>query len=57
VLSPPRWARFLFARDPKLITRTLHLALRSIFARQRLRARRLGARGTRAGAVTFEART
>jgi hypothetical protein len=53
VLSLPRWARFLLARDPRLITRTLHLALRGIFARQRLRARRLGVRGTRAGAVTF----
>ena len=53
VLSLPRWARFLLACDPALITRTLHLALRGIFARQRLRARRLGVRGTRAGAVTF----
>ena len=53
VLSLPRWARFLLARDPKLITRTLHLALRCIFARQRLRARRLGVRSTGAGAVTF----
>src|SRR5882762_4061213 len=26
VLSLPRWARFLLARDPALITRTLHLA-------------------------------
>src|SRR5207248_9409575 len=51
--SLPRWARFLLARDPALITRTLHLALRGIFARQWLRARRLGVRGTRAGAVTF----
>jgi Putative transposase len=53
VLSLPRWARFLLARDPALITRTLGLALRGIFARHRLRARRLGVRGTRAGAVTF----
>ena len=53
VLSLPRWARFLLARDPALITRTLHLALRGILARQRLRARRRGVRGTRAGAVTF----
>ena len=50
--SLPRWARFLLARDPALITRVL-LALRGIFARQRLRARRLGVRGTRAGAITF----
>jgi Putative transposase/Transposase zinc-binding domain len=53
VLSLPRWARFLLARDPKLITRTLQLALRCIFARQRLRARRQGVSGARAGAVTF----
>ena len=53
VLSLPRWARFLLARDPKLITRTLDLTLRAIFARHRLRARRLGVRGARAGAVTF----
>jgi len=53
VLSLPRWARFLLARDPALITRTLLLALRGIFARQRLRARRLGVRGTGAGAITF----
>jgi hypothetical protein len=53
VLSLPRWARFLLARDTALITRTLNLALRCIFARQRLRARRLGVRDMRAGAVTF----
>ena len=53
VLSLPRWARFLLARDPKLITRTLQLALRGIFARQRRRARREGVRGAQAGAVTF----
>ncbi|HTO99344.1 MAG TPA: transposase [Myxococcales bacterium] len=53
VLSLPRWARFLLARDPQLITRTLDLALRAIFARHRLRARRLGIHGARAGAVTF----
>src|SRR3954468_5283939 len=53
VLSLPRWARFLLARDPALITCTLQLSLRGIFARQRLRARRLGVRGARTGAVTF----
>ena len=53
VLSLPRWARFLLARNPRLITRTLDLALRAIFARHRLRARRLGFRGARAGAVSF----
>ncbi len=53
VLSLPRWARFLLARDPQLITRTLDIALRGIFAWQRRRARRAGAVGPRAGAVTF----
>ncbi|MFN2548672.1 MAG: transposase [Myxococcales bacterium] len=51
--SSDTWARFLLARDSALITRTLHLALRGIFARQRLRARRLGVRGTKPGAVSF----
>lgn len=32
VLSLPRWARFLLARDPMLITRSLEIALRTIFA-------------------------
>src|SRR6266849_2476521 len=53
VLSLPRWARFLLARDPRLITRTLDIALRAIFAHQRLRARRAGALAPRVGAVTF----
>ena len=53
VLSLPRWARFLLARDPALITRTLDLTLRSIFAMQRARARKLRAIEPRAGAVTF----
>ena len=53
VLSLPRWARFLLARDPQLITRTLDIALRAIFAHQRLRARRAGALAPRVGAVTF----
>src|SRR5712671_6194660 len=53
VLSLPRWARFLLARDPQLITRTLDVALRAIFAHQRLRARRAGALAPRVGAVTF----
>jgi len=53
VLSLPRWARFLLARDPELITRTLDVALRAIFAHQRLRARRAGALAPRVGAVTF----
>src|SRR5919201_3788606 len=53
VLSLPRWARFLLARDPLLITRALDLALRAIFNLQRRRARRAGARAPRTGAVTF----
>jgi hypothetical protein len=53
VLSLPRWARFLLARDPTLITRMLDHALRTIFAWQRKRARRQGAASSRAGAVTF----
>jgi len=35
VVSLPRWARFLLVRDPQLITRTLDVALRAIFAHQR----------------------
>src|SRR5216684_4843608 len=53
VLSLPRWARFLLARDPRLITRALDIALRAIFAHQRRRARRAGALAPQAGAVTF----
>jgi hypothetical protein len=53
VLSLPRWARFLLARDPQLITRALDIALRAIFSLQRRRARRTGARAARTGAVTF----
>ena len=53
VLSLPRWARFLLARDPLLITRTLDLALRAIFTFQRWLARRAGASMPRTGAVTF----
>jgi hypothetical protein len=53
VFSLPRWARFLLARDPELITRTLDIALRGIFVWQRRRARRAVAVGPRAGAVTF----
>ena len=52
VLSLPRWARFLLARDPALITQTLDLALREIFKSHRLRAGRGGARDARPGAVT-----
>ena len=53
VLSLPRWARFLLARDPRLITRALDIALRTIFSLQRRRVRRAGARAPRTGAVTF----
>jgi len=30
VLSLPRWARFLIARDPRLITRAVDIALRDL---------------------------
>jgi hypothetical protein len=53
VLSLPRWARFLLARDPQLITRALDIALRGIFVWQCRGARRAGAVGPRTGAVTF----
>jgi hypothetical protein len=46
VLSLPRWARFLLARDPDI-------ALRTIFAHQRRLARRSGALGPRTGAISF----
>src|SRR5207302_5093065 len=42
VLSLQRWARFLLARDPLLLTRALDIALRAIFSLQRRRARRTG---------------
>jgi len=53
VLSLPRWARWLLARDGKLATLALNVVLRSIFANLRQRARRVGVRGARTGAVTF----
>jgi Putative transposase/Transposase zinc-binding domain len=49
VLSLPRWARWMLARDPALASRALALALRAIFADYRRRAGRNG----RCGAVTF----
>src|SRR5205807_6073599 len=52
VLSLPRWARFLLARDPQLITRALDIALRPTFSLQPPRARRAGARAPRTGAAT-----
>jgi hypothetical protein len=53
VLSMPRWARFLLARDPALITKTLDLSLREIFKSHRRRARSAGLRGSRPGAISF----
>ena len=53
VLSLPRWARWLLARDPRLAGRTLEVALRAIFASLHRRARREGVRDAPAGAVTF----
>jgi hypothetical protein len=49
----PCWARFLLAGDPMLITRSLDIALRRIFAHQRRLARRAGALAPRTGAITF----
>ena len=49
VLSLPRWARFLLARDPALASRALAVTLRAIFLGYR---RREGRRG-RCGAITF----
>ena len=53
VLSLPRWARFLLARDPLLITRTLDRSLRAIFNSLRRRARKAGFRCPQVGAITF----
>ena len=53
VLSLPRWARFLLARDTLLITRTLDRTLREIFKSHRRRARQAGLREPRTGAVTM----
>src|SRR3954470_9400551 len=55
VLSLPRWARFLLARNAQLITRTLDLALRTILTMQRRRGRRAHAKSPRTGAVTLRA--
>ena len=49
VLSLPRWARWMLARDAALASRALSLALRAIFADYR---RRAGHKG-RCGAITF----
>jgi transposase-like zinc-binding protein/putative transposase len=53
VLSLPRWARWLLARDPRLADQTLEVALRAIFGSLRRRAWREGVRDARAGGVTF----
>jgi hypothetical protein len=49
VLSLPRWARWMLARDSALATRALAIALRAISADYRRRAGRAG----RCGAITF----
>ena len=53
VLSLPRWARFLLARDPLLITRALDRTLCEVFKRHRRRALENGVRDSQTGAVTF----
>jgi hypothetical protein len=53
VMSFPRYLRFQLARDPSLITEILHGFLRVVFAWQRRRARAMGIRNARCGAVTF----
>ena len=52
-MSFPRRLRLALALDATLTTRVLAITLRAIFAWQRRRARRLGWRLTRTGAVTF----
>ncbi len=49
VLSLPRWARWMLARDSALASRALAVALRAIFSSYRLRA----GVGGRCGAITF----
>ena len=52
-MSFPRRLRLALALDAALTTRVLAITLRAIFAWQRRRARRLGWRVSRTGAVTF----
>jgi hypothetical protein len=52
-LSFPFGVRLALARDSRLLSDVLTLFLRSLFAMQRRRARRLGAREGQTGAVTF----
>ena len=53
VMSFPRRLRLALAIDSTLTTRVLAITVRAIFAWQRRRARRLGWRLSRTGAVTF----
>ena len=49
MLSLPRWARWMLARDSALASRALGITLRAIFADYRRRARVRG----HCGAITF----
>ena len=54
VLSLPRWARFLLAKDSKLASRVLAIVLRAVFTDYRRRARGAGVEGeSQCGAITF----
>ncbi len=53
VLTFPWPLRFLLAVDKTFLTKMLRIFLRTIFAWQRLRGRRLGIQGGETGAVTF----
>ena len=53
VLSVPWSLRYMMARDPKLLSLVLDIFLRAIFSNQRRRARALGIKDPRTGAVTF----
>ncbi len=53
VLSVPRWARWILARDAQLASRALAVTLRAIFADYRRRARAMVDEAGRCGAVTF----
>ena len=54
VLSLPRWARWILARDAQLASHALAVvALLAIFADYRRRARAMGEEAGRCGAVTF----
>ena len=54
VLSLPRWARFLLAKDAALASRVLAIVLRAVFGDYRSRARCCGVEGdVQCGAVTF----